>query len=54
MPMKPSSHPRIKKFMPIVQIDEHTIGNGRPGEGTQQLMALFKELTQKRAEGVTV
>jgi len=43
-----------KEVMPIVQIDEHTIGNGRPGEGTQQLMALFKELTQKRAEGVTV
>lgn len=43
-----------KEVMPVVAIDEHRIGDGRPGEGTRQMMALFREVTQKRAEGVTV
>lgn len=43
-----------REVMPVVEIDEHTIGDGTVGEGTQQMMALFRELTQKRAQGVTV
>ncbi len=43
-----------REVMPVVEIDEHTIGDGAVGEGTQQMMALFRELTQKRAQGVSV
>lgn len=43
-----------REVMPVVEIDEHAIGDGAVGEGTQQMMALFRELTQKRAQGVTV
>ena len=43
-----------KEVMPIVQIDEAIISDGKVGEGTQQMLALFRELTRKRAEGVKV
>lgn len=43
-----------REVMPVVEVDEHTIGDGKVGEGTQQMMALFRELTQKRAQGVAV
>ncbi|PJF21784.1 MAG: amino acid aminotransferase [Phototrophicales bacterium] len=35
-----SSH---KQILPIVQVDEHTIGNGIPGERTRRMMSLFAE-----------
>jgi branched-chain amino acid aminotransferase len=35
-----------KQIMPIVQIDEHTIGSGKPGENTRRLMALFAQFVQ--------
>jgi branched-chain amino acid aminotransferase len=31
-----------KELMPIVQVDEHTIGNGRPGPVTQRLLSEFR------------
>lgn len=43
-----------REVMPVVKIDEQTIGNGKVGEGTQQMMALFRNLTKKRAQGVRV
>lgn len=43
-----------KEVLPIVQVDEHTIGDGTVGEGTKQVMALFKELTARRANGIEV
>lgn len=43
-----------KEVMPIVQVDETIIGDGKVGEGTQQMLALFREVTRKRATGVTV
>ncbi|MEM9954306.1 MAG: aminotransferase class IV [Chloroflexota bacterium] len=43
-----------KEVLPIVQIDEAMIGDGRVGEGTQQLISLFREITRKRATGVVV
>lgn len=43
-----------KQVVPVVQIDEHSIGDGRPGEGTQHIMMLFRELTEQRATGVPV
>jgi branched-chain amino acid aminotransferase len=30
-----------KEVLPVVQIDDHQIGNGRPGPVTQRLMELF-------------
>lgn len=43
-----------KEVMPIVQVDDTIIADGKVGEGTQQLRALFREVTRKRANGVTV
>lgn len=43
-----------KGVMPVVQVDEHTIGDGTVSEGTQQVMALFKELTERRAQGIEI
>jgi branched-chain amino acid aminotransferase len=36
-----------KEVMPLIQIDNHLIGNGTVGEKTKQLMRLFAEYTQK-------
>lgn len=33
-----------KEIMPVVRINNQTIGNGRPGEQTKKLLTLFKEL----------
>jgi branched-chain amino acid aminotransferase len=35
-----------KEIMPVVQIDELAISNGKPGENTQLLMHLFHEYTR--------
>jgi len=35
-----------KKVLPVVTVDDTTIGNGTPGEGTRHIMALFEEYTQ--------
>lgn len=43
-----------KEVMPVVQVDNHIIGDGTVGEGTQQMMSLFRQLTEKRAQGVMV
>ncbi|QPC83883.1 aminotransferase class IV [Phototrophicus methaneseepsis] len=34
-----------KRVVPVVLVNDTTIGDGTPGEGTQQLMALFDEVT---------
>ncbi len=36
-----------KKIIPVVQMDEHVYGNGKPGAGTKKLMQLFNEYTEK-------
>jgi branched-chain amino acid aminotransferase len=43
-----------KQVVPVVTVDDHTIGDGKVGEGTQHIMALFAELTAKRAEGLKI
>jgi branched-chain amino acid aminotransferase len=43
-----------KQVMPVRQIDEHSIGDGTVGEGTKQLMALFQELVERRAQGIDI
>ena len=43
-----------KQIVPVVNVDEHTIGDGRVGEGTQHIMALFAEITARRAEGIKI
>lgn len=43
-----------KEVLPIVQIDDAKIGDGFVGEGTQQLMASFRDITRRRAEGTVV
>ncbi len=40
------------EIIPVVKVDGRTIGEGRPGRLTLQLMKLFRELTKK--EGVRV
>ncbi|PIE67403.1 MAG: branched-chain amino acid aminotransferase [Deltaproteobacteria bacterium] len=36
-----------KGLLPVVQVDEHTIGDGRPGPRTKQLMEEMKKHTEK-------
>lgn len=36
-----------KEIMPIVQVDDHIIANGKPGEATQHLMQLFKDFSRQ-------
>lgn len=43
-----------KQVMPVVQVDDLMIGTGQPGEGTQQLMALFQALIDKRKAGIEI
>lgn len=43
-----------KQLVPVVTVDDATIGDGKVGEGTQHIMALFKALTEKRAAGALV
>jgi branched-chain amino acid aminotransferase len=43
-----------KQVVPVVTVDDHTISDGKVGEGTQHIMALFAELTAKRAEGLKI
>jgi branched-chain amino acid aminotransferase len=38
-----------KKVMPIVQVDDKTIGRGKPGERTRFLLELFNKLTEREA-----
>jgi branched-chain amino acid aminotransferase len=34
-----------REVLPVVRVDDTTVGNGRPGENTRRLMALFSEFT---------
>lgn len=43
-----------KQIVPLVTVDDHTIGDGTVGEGTRHIMALFAEITAKRAEGLAI
>ncbi|MDQ7025886.1 MAG: aminotransferase class IV [Anaerolineae bacterium] len=43
-----------KQIVPVVTVDDHTIASGTVGEGTQHIMALFAEITAKRAAGLVV
>lgn len=43
-----------KQVVPAVQIDDTIINDGKPGEGTHQIMALFQDLTERRAAGVEI
>ncbi|WP_227396575.1 D-amino-acid transaminase [Jeotgalibacillus aurantiacus] len=36
------------EVMPLVQLDETPVGNGKPGEWTQKLQAAFEEAVQKQ------
>jgi branched-chain amino acid aminotransferase len=37
-----------KEVMPVVQVDEHQIGDGQVGEGSKQLLSAFRERVYKR------
>lgn len=39
-----------KEVMPVVQVDEHVIGDGRVGEGSRQLLSLFRDKVYKRVQ----
>lgn len=43
-----------REVVPVVQVDDHMISDGTVGEGTKQVMALFKELTDRRVRGIEV
>lgn len=43
-----------KQIVPVVTVDDTTIGDGKVGEGTQHIMALFKAFTEKRAAGTLI
>jgi branched-chain amino acid aminotransferase len=40
-----------KEVVPIVQVDNHIIGDGRPGERTCQIMQLFNDYTAAYGQG---
>lgn len=35
-----------KKVLPVVQLDDNKVGNGKPGKNTKKLMGLFEELVK--------
>ena len=39
-----------KEVMPVVKVDDATIGAGKPGEQTKRLMARWREMTRSYAE----
>ncbi|MDN4165276.1 aminotransferase class IV [Cytophagales bacterium LB-30] len=39
-----------KKLLPVVKVDEHSIGNGRPGPLSQQIMAAFDQEERRYTE----
>ncbi|MCP4133066.1 MAG: branched-chain amino acid aminotransferase [bacterium] len=41
-----------KEVVPIVKIDELTIGNGKPGERSLKVMELFRDYTEKFGKGL--
>ena len=43
-----------KEIMPILRVDETTIGNGRAGESTRDIAQRFHELVLQRTAGVAV
>ncbi len=40
-----------KEIVPVVRIDDRTVGGGKPGTCTQKIMALFKEYTAAFGQG---
>jgi branched-chain amino acid aminotransferase len=42
-----------KELLPIVQIDEHVIGTGKPGPQTERLADLFRTYVQSVSAPVT-
>jgi branched-subunit amino acid aminotransferase/4-amino-4-deoxychorismate lyase len=36
-----------KKIIPVVQLDEHVYGNGKPGAGTKKIIQLFYEYAEQ-------
>ncbi|WP_022667743.1 aminotransferase class IV [Desulfospira joergensenii] len=40
-----------KEVMPVVKVDDQTIGTGLPGKVTKKVMALFREYTKAYGEG---
>ena len=43
-----------KRIMPVVKVDDHQIGNGKPGDRTKQLMKMFDEITIEAAKKMAV
>ena len=40
-----------KEVVPVIQMDDHIIGNGAPGEKTRLIMTLFREYTAAYGQG---
>lgn len=40
-----------KEIVPVVEVDDIVVGDGRPGASTLKLMALFREYTDRYARG---
>ena len=40
-----------KEIVPIIQINDTTIGNGKPGANTRKVMQLFKDYTTAYGQG---
>ena len=36
-----------KDIVPVIQIDDRKIGDGKPGKNTKRLMELFEEFVRK-------
>lgn len=41
-----------KEILPVIQVDEQQIGNGKPGRVTLQIMDMFKAYTQEYAKRI--
>jgi branched-chain amino acid aminotransferase len=42
-----------REILPVVKVDERTIGDGRPGPFTRELMHRFRETVEREAEAVS-
>ncbi len=43
-----------KEIVPVVKINDQTLGDGKPGESTQRIMKRFSDYTRKWTEGKTI
>ena len=49
--MQSNNGSKQANIVPIVKIDDATIGDGTPGDGTRKVMQLFRDYTTAYGQG---